>query len=293
MSNLFNSMRIGYTGFIEDGQYLMLFMAALLLLWISEDPRKREFTKFCLVMLLVLLFPLTAKLLIVYQTAFYNYENLWELLPVTTLLSYGLVIAFIRMTASIKKEYGHFKSIIPKRKEITDQLFIGAVLVVFLFLCGTLSLGKTMSAPSFDSTRMPIEVKAVLDQIPISEEEEVYLLAPDSIMTWARIYNGNIHLPYGRNLVEPKLSAYTYDVYSEDMWLLHDWVNGNLPACVNLQEAVWQEEMYLSQCASNGYDYLVFSDDRHDSEILAQALSLQKEYTLFAEVENYVIYILQ
>ncbi|HKM35125.1 MAG TPA: hypothetical protein VJY54_10340 [Lachnospiraceae bacterium] len=293
MSNLLDSMKAGYAGFVEDGQYLMLFMVALLLLWFSEDPKKNEFRKYCLVMMLILLFPVTAKILMVYQTAFYDYEDLWGLLPVTALISYGLVLAFIKMNAAHTNEYGRWKAATPKSKEYILEIVVSLVLSAILFLCGTLSLGKTMSAQVLGSERIPVEATEVLLQIKIPAQEKAILLAPDEIMTWARIYSGDIILPYGRNLVEPELSAYTYDIYQEDMLLLHDWINGTLPPCTDLQEAVWQDEMYLSLCASSEYDYMVFTAIRHESEVLAKALSVQKEYALFYETENYVIYKLQ
>lgn len=293
MSNLFNSMKAGYAGFVEDGQYLMLFMVALLLLWISEDPKKKDFRKYSLIMLFVLLFPVTAEILMAYQTAFYNYEDLWELLPVTALISYGLVLAFNKMIAALNKGYGRWHSATPKSKENIQEIIVSIVLSAVLFLCGTLSVGKTMSKEVLGSERIPEEVTEVLLQVEIPPQEKVILLSPDGIMTWVRIYSGDIILPYGRNFTEPELSAYTYDIYGEDTLQLHDWINGTLPAGADLQESVWQEEMYLSLCASNEYDYLVFTARHHDSDVLAKAISVQKEYVFLGETENYVIYKLQ
>ncbi len=292
MRNLLNSMKTGYAGFIEDGQYLMLFMVALLLLWILEDPKKKEFRQFGLVMLLVLLFPITAKLLLVYQTAFYTYEDLWELLPVTALISYGLVTCFYKMIKALSMENVRWKAVTSGIKEKIREIVVSIVLIIILFLCGTLTLGKSMSPQVYSAERIPKQVTEVLDSIALSEEGQFVVLAPDEIMTWARAYNGNILLPYGRDLIEPQLSAFTYDYYGEDTWQLHEWLHGTLPALSDLQEAVWQDEMYLSLCASSEYHYMIFSRTRHD-EVLMKALSLQMEYELFDETDKYVIYKLQ
>lgn len=293
MSKLLDSMKAGYAGFVEDGQYLMLFMVALLLLWISEDPKKKDFRVYCLIILMVLLFPVTAEILMAYQTAYYNYGDLWELLPVTAMLSYGFVLAFFKMIGALNQEYGRWKSAASKTKENIKETIVSFVLAAILFLCGTLSLGKTMTGEVFSSERIPVEATEVLGEIAEQIQEKIILLAPDEIMTWARIYNGDIILPYGRNLIEPELSAYTYDIYGEDTMQLHDWINGTLPRGEDFREAVWQEEMYLSLCASSAYDYLVFTGLRHKDEALLKAISVQGEYALYAETENYVIYKLQ
>lgn len=261
---------------MSGGQYLMLFMAALLLLWLSGDSRSREFRQFSFVMLLLLLCPLSLKVLCAYQTAFYQEENLWELLPVTALLAYGLVAAFFRMTASLTRERGRWK-----------PAMAAAVLTALLFLCGTLSPGKAVSAVSEDGGQIPDKAEAVLDLLEIPDGESVFLLAPDEVLTWARIYSGAVLLPYGRNLWENELSAYTYDTYPVELYELHDWINGiGVPENV---EVAWEED-FISRCASSGYDYLVFSAERDNETALQTALKQQKLYAEAARTEAYVIY---
>lgn len=279
---------------MSGGQYLMLFMVALLLLWLAENPEKREFRQFALLMLLALLCPLSVKLLSVYQTAFYQEENLWELLPVTALLAYGLVTAFAKMKTALTREYGRWKSAVTRKKELFCELAVTAVLTALLFLCGTLSLNRTMTASADGAERIPERVEEVLASIEVPEGESVFLLAPDEVLTWARIYDGALLLPYGRNLWEGELSAYTYDVYSPDLYELHDWMNdpGGL-ADADIWTNISREEQFLSRCASAGYDYLVFSLERSAGEALQKALSIQREYVYAAETESYVIYRLQ
>lgn len=272
---------------MSGGQYLMLFMVALLLLWLSEDSRGREFKQFAFVMLLLLLCPLSLKVLCVYQTAFYHEENLWELLSVTALLAYGLVVAFFRMTASLTREYGRWKSATSKKKEKICEILVTVALTALLFLCGTLSPGKSVSAVSEDGGQIPDKVEQVLDALEIPNGESVFLLAPDEVLTWARIYSGAVLLPYGRNLWEIELSAYTYDVYPAELYELHGWINGiGVPEDV---EVAWEEE-FISRCASSGYDYLVFSAERDSEAALQTALKQQKNYVAYERTETYVIY---
>lgn len=235
-----------------NGQYLMLFMTALLFIWLREGQNKKEFLRFSLTMLLLLLFPPTAGLLIRYQTAFYLHENIWRLLPLTALLAYGLVLA-------------------------GEQMRLGAaVLTVLLFLCGTLSLGRTMTEERNRMDGLPEEA-AILTFLDIPEDGFVYLLAPDEISSWARIYSGNLLLPYGRNLYEPELTAFLYDTYGGEMQGLHDWINGSLAPAEDEEQAIRQQADYLNYCAEAGYHYLIFSYEYYNGA-LADALAGQEAY---------------
>lgn len=299
--NFLHSLGMEVGSFVEDGQFLMLFMVALLLLWLAGDENRKEFRQFALVMLLILLCPISAKLLLVYQTRFYGYEDLWELLPVTALLAYGLVMASMKIIAARAKEYGRWKAE-PKRKEYSYEIFMTLVLTALLFLCGTLTPAKAVTVKASGMDGIPGDVKEVLVLLDGRDEEQITILAPDEIAAWARIYDGDILLPYGRSLWEPELAAYTYDTYTEDMQELHAWVNGSLPlleieAAEDAdisggpgEDAVSLEETFLSRCASHGYEYLIFSTERESEASLQTALDRQNCYTLYDRTEEYVIY---
>ncbi|MED9904862.1 MAG: hypothetical protein UFG06_11835 [Lachnospiraceae bacterium] len=283
MMKFLDSMKMELSSFVEDGQFLMLFMVALLFLWLTEDVKKKEIRVFAFAMLLLLLCPVTAKLLMLYQTPFYGYENLWELLPVTVLLAYALVMAVFKMVAAATREYGRFRAAVSQKKERIYEILTAAVLTAVLFLCGTLVPGKAITEKTDGMGVIPKETEEVLSLLDL-KDTQVTLLAPDEIAAWARIYSGDILLPYGRNLWEQELSAYTYDTYTADKQELHDWVNGSMEA------SDVQEEMLLSYCASNGYDYIVFSQDRILEDALRMVLERQKEYELFSYTDEYVIY---
>lgn len=305
----FMGMRLG--SFVEDGQFFMLFMVALLLLWLMQDKNRREFIQFAFVMLLLLLCPISAKLFMIYQTQFFSYEDLWELLPVTGLLAYALVIASNKIKMVYIKDYGHWEEAVPRKKEIGYEVLMTVILAVLLFLCGTLTPAKAMTERTQGVERIPAEAEEVLALLEIPEGEDITVLSPDEIATWARIYSGNIILPYGRNMWEIALNAYTYDTYSQDLTDLHDWINGELEVLEILiaehklengaeaavsAEAVRTEEAYLSYCASCGYDYLVFSEARLDGDMgatLQKALAKQTDYAVFATQGGYTIYKLQ
>lgn len=317
----FMGMRLG--SFVEDGQFFMLFMVALLLLWLMQDKNRREFIQFAFVMLLLLLCPISAKLFMIYQTQFFSYEDLWELLPVTGLLAYALVLASNKIKMIYIKDYGHWEEAVPRKKEIGYEVLMTVILAALLFLCGTLTPAKAMTERTQGVERIPVEAEEVLSLLEIPKGENITVLSPDEIATWARIYSGDIILPYGRNMWEIALNAYTYDTYSQDLTDLHDWINGELEVLEILiaenkgeagadtgtvladaangeaavsAEAVRTEEAYLSYCASCGYDYLVFSEARLDGDMgatLQKALAKQTDYAVFATQGGYTIYKLQ
>ena len=293
MADFIRTLQTGYHALTESGQFLMLFMTALLFLWFLRGFEKKEFRRLATVMLLLLLCPVSIKLLLLYQTGFYGYENLWALLPMTALLACAAVMAVFKITAIYISERRKLRKAVSAKREHAAEVFAVFLMALLLFFCGTMEMAKSETGQDLNGDKLPEEVAEVLQLVEIPQEEGVFVLAPDEVAAWARIYSGKILLPYGRNLWEPVLSAYTYDVYMGDMWELHNWVNGTLATGSDGEEALREEEMVLSCCASAGYDYLVFSAERNNEEGLRLAMENQKEYVYFAQTEGYVIYKLQ
>lgn len=290
MAGFFQSLKNGYSSLTGSGQFLMLFMVSLLLLWLVKEFAKEEFRRFATIMLLLLLCPFSVKLLLLYQTPFYGYENLWALLPMTAVLACAAVAAVSKISSWYITERGRQRKTVSGRRERIYEALAAAVFALLLFFCGTMTSAKGLTEQDYDGDKLPKEAAEVFALLEISEGEDVFLLAPDDLAAWARIYSGHILLPYGRNLWEPELSAYTYDVYKGDMEELHNWVNGTLMTGSQGEEALREEEMLLSYCASAGYDYLVFSWERGNGENLRSAMANQNEYTYFAQTDAYVIY---
>lgn len=270
---ILDTLRIGYENFIQNGQYLMLYMTALLFLWLLGEARGKRFIQSSFVLLLLLLCPVTAGLLFRYQTNFYSSSHLWILLPMTAVIAYGLTIALEKMEAAG----------IGKRRSTI-------LLAVLLFLCGTLTPARAVTEETANGKRLPREVGEVLGLLALSEEE-TWIMAPDEIAQWARSYSGKILLPYGRNLWEPALSAYTYDEYTGDELELHEWINGYLYLLE--EDTIRMEESFLSICGARGYEYLIFPVERAEKEPLSAALKEQQEYIPYAVTESYIIYRLE
>lgn len=281
MKMFFQSLTDG--GFVQMGQFLMLFMVALLLLYLLEEQKCVVFKQYAFLMLLTLLCPLTAKLLVVYQTPFYSPDNLWTLLPITPLLGYGFVIASVRIVGALTSGYGRWTKSVTRRKESVFEAFVILGLSLVIFLCGTLRFGKTMAEEADGGRNVPYAVCEALDAIGTNETETVKILAVDEVARWARIYDGKFILPYGRNMYEPEMTAFTYEVYTEEIYLLHSWVNGELPV-----EETYAGADFYKESAENGCEYLIFK-----AGAFPELPEKQSLYTQWAETTDYVIYKLQ
>ena len=97
-------------------------------------------------------------------------------------------------------------------------------------------------------------------------------------------------MPYGRDMDEIGLTAYLYDKYTSDIIGLHAWIQGTLAAPESVEDAYLQEETYALQCAAGNYDYLIFTVERANNDLLAYALEEYGGYSIFARTDHYVIY---
>ena len=279
MRNLLQAMKDCYGLLTGEGQFLIFFLLALYILWFFKKNEIKELKRYASVMLLFLLFPLTAKGLMLYATAFYGYAELWVLLPVTLVTGFMLTYFIFEWAPELPlKKY-------PMRREAVCI----AATAVLLFLCGTLSVMPVKTQMASVGHVLPKETEEILQQYvceDIPEGEKVWLLAPDDIMAYARIYDGRICLPYGRFLWEKELSAYTYDSYAADAEELHGWVNGTL---IGMDE-VEISENYLSMCSSKEITVLIFEKERLNADGLAEALDKQDSYRYAGETDRYVVY---
>lgn len=289
MMKLLESWGAGTGSFAANGQYLALYLVALLFLWLAGETEKKEFLIFSSVMGLLILCPLTAKILLIYKTAFFTHETIWELLPMTVLLAYGLVMAFGKIMSAVEKENRGHKTEFGIKNKVCEVL-VAAALVAVMFLSGNVSFAQTVTAKAEREDRIPVEVGEVLDLLEISQDETISLVAPDEVVEWARLYSGNIIMPYGRDMDEIGLTAYLYDKYTSDIIGLHAWIQGTLAAPESVEDAYLQEETYALQCAAGNYDYLIFTVERANNDLLAYALEEYGEYSIFARTDYYVIY---
>lgn len=280
MRNLLQAMTDGYGLLTGEGQFFVFFLIALYILWFFKKNEIKEVKWYATLLLILLLFPPTAKVLLLYETAFYGYAQLYVLLPVTLITAF----LFTYFIFEWSPELPFFKTY-PLRREA----FCILLTALLLFLCGTLSLAPVKTETVDPGHVFPKETEEILDEYVcggLAAGEKVWLLAPDEIMETARAYDGRICLPYGRFLWEKELSAYTYDSYAADTMELHDWLNGTL---IGMDE-VEISENYLSMCTSKDIDVLIFEKERLAEGNLSEALTRQDSYRKAGETKRYVVY---
>lgn len=211
MAELIHSAWLGWIRFIEDGKIIALFFAALLFLRMCPQKTvKRPFVLYAAVMAACCVVPVTAALLMLYQTRFYDYEWVWSLVPLTAVTAYG----FAEFLAEYWKD---FKGSLWKK-----GLPAALLLLAVLLLCG--GLGKTVwnrREEAQERQEAQMLLKELRDQFG---DGQICLWAPESVMEYARELDGGIRLVYGRNMWEPALNAYTYDTYEPSVAELYQWM---------------------------------------------------------------------
>lgn len=224
MSELVRNARLGWLHYIDNGKVAALLLAVLLFLWLGRHLRQKRLLLYTTVMTMLCICPLTAALLMVYQTKFYDYEWIWSLVPATLVIAMGGTI----FLAEIWKSYGRRESWKP------------AVLTVFclgvLLLCGSLGRHAWQEGQTFTNleTEERRQIAAALDAILAEEgilgqgstekSQTICLWAPQEVMEYARAYSGRFCLPYGRNMWDDALNAYSYEAYDDTAREMYEWM---------------------------------------------------------------------
>lgn len=209
----------GWLDYIYAGKYAALLFLALLGYWFY-DKKKRQpvLMLYTTVLTVCCIFPLTAVLLMQYQTRFYDYQWIWNYVPLTAVVALGATVFL-----SAQRERGRGAE---GAEPAGGRLAVAAVLTVGLVLvCGLLR------EPVFDTREQREQQEkaaAVLDELmgleELAEMEEICLWAPTEIMASARASYPQLCLIYGRDMWDMALRAYTYETYDETRQDLYHWM---------------------------------------------------------------------
>lgn len=290
MQQLVDNMRMGYLQFAGNGQYLALYYITLLVLFLlmrqqggRKDTVRENYLNISLGLTVMLLFPPSAWLLMKYQTTYYTYSNLILLLPLPGIIACGFteVITVAEINDTKRKSRNIF---LKKYKEIFCCSLL-AVAAGLLFLCGTMISGEWKSNTVENGLKIPGSILEILEKIP----EGRTMIAPDEVLEYARAYNGEIRLLYGRDMWNPALRAYTYDTYPEELVIFHEWLNpdeeqmaaGEMSGSkLPVSEAV---RILKDEC-----EVLVLDKKQYEQEEIGRAFSGGK-YEHYADSSEYVI----
>ncbi len=219
MQELIRNGISGWFAYTDAGKYAVLFLGVLLYYWYrkagagaTDEPKGHlwRLMTYASIMAAAVIFPLTAVLLMKYQTKFYDYKWLWSVVPVTLIIAYGATGTYLevcrrRLKGNVLKSAG-----------------LAAVGLAVILLCGNLNGGSCEGA---NTAMDKVRTAKILDKLAESgDTDTICLWAPREILAHVRGQNGQIMLLYGRNMWDVALNAYAYDVYDQETIALYEWM---------------------------------------------------------------------
>lgn len=238
----------GWVNYMTQGKLVALFITVLLYLWFGKKNEKsKPFVCYATVMAVCCIVPVTAVILMTYQTKFYDYEWIWSMVPMTVVIAYGLTDFLTEFCLE------------GKAGKKSTRIGVALLCLVMVLLCGSMGADKEDSAAAYvemlraygwetAEKEMSQEMlrRQAYDTLAELEEltggKELLLWAPMGIMEYAREADSRIRLPYGRNMWDASLNGYSYDTYEDAvcgmyLWMEFQNITGNEEHLLNLNGA--------------------------------------------------------
>lgn len=296
MSRVIGYLEAAWQGlgrYFEANKLVVLLFALLLAWWLTDRKPKENKTLFLytLIMCLVLLFPVTAMFVMMYQTAYFAYEWAWSMVPLTVLLGYGGQ----QLLEPIKQK---------------KKLTLGILGIAALFcLCGNQGTPLMVDVKEAAAQENTAELLQELYDFDVTKER--ILWAPKDIMEQVRRQDGRILLIYGRDMWDGKAGSYDYEVYSEALTNAYVWLEvleeqAELAAIMadpatsfatlcEEEDLNRSRETYLSTVLEAGANVLVLPNlvAEHLEESIVQLAEVRQQTVKNAYTEEYTIYLLE
>ena len=217
MQELLRNAVNGWQRYTDDGKYAVLLLGILLFYWYltRSDSKIRTQNRELLWKYTVLtagmaIFPLTAVILMKYQTRFYNYEWIWSAVPVTLVIAAGMTGIYLECY----EKYWNGKLLKP-----AGLIAAGLALI---FLCG--DLGNEWEQGTFEASGKE-KAALVVDKVrETGDTDDICMWGPSEILQYVRGLDGGMKLLYGRNMWDEALNAYAYDTYAPELYELYEWM---------------------------------------------------------------------
>ncbi|MCM1062973.1 MAG: hypothetical protein NC420_00645 [Eubacterium sp.] len=212
MAELIRNAWTGWFRITSDGKIMALFLISLLFLWIGHRQEKQvTLLRYGTASALCCIVPVTASALMLYQTRFYDYEWIWSIVPVTIVTAYA-------GTKALAEHWQGFR-----REAWRKGLPVTAGLLAVVFLC----VGPDGAGVDRESERVWRErTENIVEAARIrASEGDLCMWAPRKVMEYARRVDSSILLPYGRNMWEEALGAYSYDTYLKEIEKMYLWMS--------------------------------------------------------------------
>lgn len=211
MAELLKTAWHGWTEFTDVGKMAALLLVSLLLLWTYyEKIEKKEFLIYTTIAAACCILPMTAAVLMLYQTRIFDYRWIWSIVPLTAMVGFGMVV-FLR-------------KILPDcvQRDRVKGILATLLLLAVVLLCG----GMGEKPRNTDNAEQRNRAERILVEVQARmQDRELFLWAPQEIMEVARAYDGSIRLIYGRNMWDHSLNAYVGSGYSPEMHAMQQWMD--------------------------------------------------------------------
>ncbi|MBR4084703.1 MAG: hypothetical protein IKK33_10540 [Lachnospiraceae bacterium] len=298
MSMVWNCMERAWEGavrYMSQNHLIVILATVLLVLWLMEKKNvttgQNRVLVYSLLMMLLLLCPITAAGVMIYQTGFYDYEWAWSMVPLTIIIAYGFVLLWTRKAS---RKY---------------KVLLALVVLSIGCLCGNQGQIQRVAAEESEERADTGEIMQLLDSRNIQEKLVVW--APRGIMQEMRRRDGHILLVYGRDMWDEKAGAYDYEAYSQELEEAYLWMEKGTEYCrltvghdkpekaleTFVKEAGWDTEakQHIRSILQAGTNLIVLPNLLSDYvgknlEELAEAEGkvLQEAYT-----QRYIIYVIR
>lgn len=296
MKSLMDAMTAGWQQYTQGGMYIGLYFAAMLFLWLvcydrfkkNENSGKRMLFLYAFGVTVLVLFPLSAFVLLKYQSAFFTYSQLFLLIPMLPVMAWGMteLLTWFKESFLPSKEVPGFV----KKRPWLCEIVLVSVLGFILWMAGSLSAANHVTTLSSNQYKIPEKVLEVLQVLETAEEidlEKDIVVAPDEVLEYARAYSGELKLLYGRNMWQPELNAYTYDTYNGDLQKVHYWLNSTVYGLFGVNTEISSERAF--QILDNNQCTVLVLTHSQVAEEEISGLAAANGYVEIGETDVYVI----
>lgn len=202
--SLINDALLGVSEYFTVNKLIVVCLG-ILLYEIFVHRRVSVFLKYATGALLGVLVPVTAAILLVYQSAIYEYGFLWNFVPVMAVCAYAGVRFLWDMIPQMEQP--------GRSKYVAGAL---AVVAVF-FLLG--NQGRMQRVTMEEAAE-----RSAYNQVAGCLEEGTTLWGPRELMQWVRSRNGHVKLVYGLDMWDAKAAAYDGDPYAQELIVAYEWM---------------------------------------------------------------------
>lgn len=284
----------GIESYLSSNHYFVLLVVVLLTLWLTNkkqaDEKQNRLLVYTVVIVVLLLCPISAVAVMIYQTAFYEYEWAWSMVPVTIVVAFGLVLFWNQKGRKLRKW--------------------GLIVLSIFLLCLTGNQGSFSKVP-VGEVKIRGEIEEVTREIfSLRPNGENIVWAPKGLMQEIRRQDGRVLLIYGRDMWDHKAGAYDYEAYSQELTQAYLWLEkvmeySDFAATLEQPKeaiAVLDEQYMWSRDAKNHIEQVLmagantivlpnllseYMDQLIMSIVQEKSKQLQKAYT-----EEYTIYVI-